>query len=217
MGVNLLVLASYPSDDVIFLIACHASQEVDSLLALLGLVPNRLHCILKKSNPHHVQQKMKSTMLTLPSVGNWYPYEGEPVSSDNTDEESDQGDTGDKSIFEAQELEELVQREADKTLFCKRHQEDQLLNLSCASAAVFADNVMKVQCLADIDEEQLEDFIAQKYQGVAELKNIAIPAIKAPDEHSKVMGQGDVAFEDLISRCSLTYAANTKPDKLLRG
>ena len=129
-GMNVSNLGTYPSDGDIKLIAEVATQETDSLLALLGLVPSQLH------------RMQKSQKGMLPGIDSWFK------SGDNDFEDSDDGTDDDKSdeesLSEAQELQELLDHEEDRTLSRSRKQEEELLNLTCTAMVVIADEGMIV-------------------------------------------------------------------------
>jgi hypothetical protein len=78
-------------------------------------------------------------MATLPSITSWFQEAPAPIISD-----SDFGDDHDKILSEAQELQNLLDNEEDKSLSRTQKQEVKLLNLTCAAMAVIADEAMKV-------------------------------------------------------------------------
>lgn len=102
-GINVANLGEYPTDEDIGDIASTASQECDSVLALLGLVPSQLHRM----------QAQNSTMATLPSIDSWFKP-GSTVDLADSDNVGDESDT--ESLSEAQQLQDLLDREEDKTL-----------------------------------------------------------------------------------------------------
>lgn len=122
-GINVAILSVYPSDQDIQVVAENAAQEADSLVALLGLTPSQLHRI-----------RERQPMATLPSITNWFQE-----ISDFSDDEFDN-----ESLSEAQELQNLLDNEEDKSLSRTQKQEERLLNLTCAAMAVVADEATKV-------------------------------------------------------------------------
>lgn len=98
-GINLQALVMYPSDNEINEAAWIATEEADSLVALLGIVPGQLH---------HLQS---ASAVVLPSILSllW------ETDADNDDTlsvaDSNVGST--KSISDAQELQKLLDHEED--------------------------------------------------------------------------------------------------------
>lgn len=103
-------------------------------MALLGLIPDQL------------QHLCSSAVHILPSIASWFKESpGDDTDSDNDDSESDG-----ESISEAQALQDLLDREEDKTLSRTRRQEENLLNLTCAAMAVIADDATKMYVLSSL-------------------------------------------------------------------
>ena len=139
-GINVSNLGAYPADEDIGDIADTAAQEADSVLALLGLVPSQLH---------RMQAQKSSTVTPLPSIDSWFKPGGTADDADNVDEsEGDESDT--ESLSEAQQLQNLLDQEEDKTLSRSKKQEQELLNLTCATMAILADEAMIVYVFHDL-------------------------------------------------------------------
>lgn len=201
-GIDLPALMTFPTDHTIQKAADEAAQEVDSLLALLGLVPGDIY-----------QMKANSA---LPSIGSWFkppPPEESDTESESEPEPDDGLQCDTDSLSEAQELQDLMDNEENRKLSRTRKQEEQLLNLTCAALAVMTDEVMKVQYIADIDEEASEEFLAQECLDVADmLSSISLPPVNAPDEPTKPLGRGDIDFDSLDFKAlvDMRYSHQTK-------
>lgn len=130
-GINIPILSVYPSDQDIRDMAEQAAQEADSLIALLGLTPSQLRRI----------QEQRST-TTLPSITSWFQAPGEAESASVIDLSDDEFNN--ESLSEAQQLQNILDHEEDKSLSWNQKQEEQLLNLTCAAMAIVADEAMKV-------------------------------------------------------------------------
>lgn len=135
--IDLRVLATFPTNEEIDEVADMAMQEVDSLLALLGIVPGQLHGL------------RDSSAIVLPNlVALW------DNSSRNTFQPTDVADSDIASITdsedemedisEAQELQELIGREETSISSRTRDQDEQMINLTCAALALTADEMMNV-------------------------------------------------------------------------
>ena len=100
-GVDIPTLLVYPSNQDIQDVAEQAAQEANSLIALLGLVPSQLHRIQEQLN------------TILPSITSWFqaPDKNAESVSLSSDDELDS-----ESLFEVQELKNLLDHEEDKTL-----------------------------------------------------------------------------------------------------
>ena len=131
--IDIANLGTYPSDEDIKCTADEAAQEADSLLALLGLVPSQLHRM----------QKSKSAIF--PSIDSWFKLAD--YDTDDIDDGSDGEQSDTESLSEAQELQNLLDHEEDRTLSRTRKQDEELLNLTCAAMAILADEAMKVYVL----------------------------------------------------------------------
>lgn len=91
-------------------------------------------------------------MATLPSISSWHQEapindgaDTASISDPNRDEsDDDELDDDSESLSEAQELQNLLDNEEDKSLSRTQKQEEKLLNLTCAAMAVVADEAMKV-------------------------------------------------------------------------
>lgn len=123
--INLSTLASFPTDEEIEGVATAASQEADSLVALLGLVPDQIH----RAHP---------TTTTLPSIGAWF--------SDDSDKEFNDiaSDTDTESISSAQELQDLLDGEENNKISQNRTHDQELLNLTCAALAITTDDMINM-------------------------------------------------------------------------
>lgn len=125
-GINLNTLSTYPSNGDIQIAANQAAQEAESLIALLGVSPTQLH---------------RAHAGILPSISSWYnPHENENIDPDYDDDM----DSDSESLSEAQELQDLLDREEDRTLSRTAKQEKEIARLRSAAIAVIIDEAMKV-------------------------------------------------------------------------
>ncbi|KAG6818744.1 hypothetical protein H0H93_002181 [Arthromyces matolae] len=209
-GVDIRQLSTFPTDDAVRAAAEDASQEVDSLLALLGLSPAQLHS--STTYNHHYP--------TLPSIGSWFTP-GPDNSSDDHDDNSvtsDGVESDSESISEAQELQDLVNREEDKRLARTKKQEDRLLNLTCASLSVLTDETIAAQHFSEIDEDELNEFLAEEFTTVSHIKNLLdLPSIEAPDEPMKPLGQGHITVEQLDFKALVDMRRSHQTEQARKG
>ncbi|KAG6905164.1 hypothetical protein DXG01_004460, partial [Tephrocybe rancida] len=187
-GINISNLSTFPTDREIAQVASEAAQEADSLLVLLGLSPKELH---------HARATF-ALDITLPSIDGWYPllHKQDDSTSPELDSDDEFVDTDTESLSEAQELQELINREENKKLTRTKKQEDRTMNLTCAAMAVTADETMKVQFMADIPEEEEQELLAQEQQEIEDLIAV-LPALRAPDEPAQPLGRGNIDFDSL--------------------
>ena len=136
-GLDLLALATFPSDDKIRCMADEAEQEAESLVKLLGVNPVQL-----------LRPISSSSQTMLPSISAWYdnPARNADKNADADTEDIDESIYGDNSDEDndANELQTLVQGEEDSLESRTNKQDDQLLALTCASLAVTAEDMIKV-------------------------------------------------------------------------
>ena len=124
-GINLLALATFPSDDDMARAANEAAQEAESLVRLLGINPTQL-----------LRHMGGNSLPTLPNINTWY-----------RDSELDIDD--DESIYggednDAEELQALVDEEEHTLEPRNNKQDNQTLALTYASLALTADDLIKV-------------------------------------------------------------------------
>jgi hypothetical protein len=125
-NIDLRALATYPTDNEIDEVAREAAQEADSLVALLGIVLGQLHRL--QGAPAVVLPSILSLLADIPE-------QDDAISLAGTDAES---------ISEAQELQNLTDREENINISRTRAQDEQMLNLTCTALAVTADEMMNV-------------------------------------------------------------------------
>ena len=131
-NIDLRALASYPSDDEVTEAAQEAAQEVDSLIALLGIVPGQLHRL--QGAPEVVLPSILS-LLVCPQDEKAEDDDAQSITDTETDAES---------ISEAQELQNLIDGEEDIIVSRTREQDEKMLHLTCAAFAITADEMMNV-------------------------------------------------------------------------
>ena len=138
-GLDLLALATFPSDDEIRCMADEAAQEAESLVKLLGVNPAQL-----------LRPAAGSSQTMLPSIFAWYEN---PVHNTDKDADTDvDSEDVDESIYgddsdednDADELQTLVQAEEHSLASRTNKQDNELLALTCASLAVTAEDLIKV-------------------------------------------------------------------------
>lgn len=122
--VNLRALATFPTNEEINEVADMAMQEVDSLLALLGLVPGQLHRL------------QDSPTIVLPNLASLLDSDVAPVFDDSEDDA--------ESISDAQELQETIEGKERSASTRTTTQDKQMMNLTCAALALTADELMNV-------------------------------------------------------------------------
>ena len=139
-NINLQALATYPTDEEFNETALEDSQEADSLIALLGIVPNQLH-------------RLQGVSTILPSISSLLanlPAEEDDVISLVTSS----SDADDESISEAQELQDLIDGEEDINVSRSRVQDEQML-------AVTADE-------SEMADEDIEQIMVEEYHHLCE-------------------------------------------------
>ncbi|TFK67006.1 hypothetical protein BDN72DRAFT_899354 [Pluteus cervinus] len=143
-GLNELNLATFPSDSEIEAVAQIAAEEADSLLVFLGLTPSQLRNISKipkdirpKPDERHEEQKDEVAAERLELAL----------------EENHPSDT--------QDLLNLIHTEDDRTLSRSGKQDDQIMNLTCATLSLMADDQLRLDSVIcteeDISELTLKD------------------------------------------------------------
>ena len=108
-GLDIPVLATFPNDNKIDTAAKEAADEAESLLALLGILPKQLQ---------------QNSTIILPSINSLQAGNGADQEDEQNDKDSMVED--DVTVSEAQELQNLVQR----------NEENKMLGLSQLAEAV---------------------------------------------------------------------------------
>ncbi|KAF9493217.1 hypothetical protein BDN71DRAFT_1432673 [Pleurotus eryngii] len=189
-NVDLLALAIFPEDDNINDAAHKASQEVDSLVALLGIERESLY------------QDMPNTIL--PSINAWYPGDDagnndgpRATPTDNEDSGSDASSehTDSDMELEANELQALIEQEENSTVIRSQKQENALLSITCANFALIADNIVKVYIISDDEHELDDDLHTEEYQSIHHISNII--AELCTSQRSKPLGLGRLKVTEI--------------------
>lgn len=128
--VDMLALSTFPSDPEIQTIAQEASEEVTSLVALLGIVRKQLY------RPHTILNS------TLPTINSWLKHVEEDVQEIMSD--SDNNRESDEEPSEAQQLQSIIDAEEFRTEFMYHKREEQLQNLTSVALAALTDDVIRV-------------------------------------------------------------------------
>ena len=121
---DLLALATFPSDSEIGEIAQAAAEEVDSLMNLLGIDPARLR--------HLKQLGLQTTML--PSIDTWFLEE---LDEFGVEDDSD-------TMTEQEVLQEILEHETNQTLSRTHKQDETVERLSYAAAVLIAEDMEKM-------------------------------------------------------------------------
>ncbi|KAG6916064.1 hypothetical protein DXG01_008589 [Tephrocybe rancida] len=199
-GINIPNLSMFPSDREINQAASDAAQEADSLLVLLGLAPRELH---------RAKKGTVSDNLILPSIDAWYGPDAE-------DHEDLTKPLDDEHLSEAQQLQVLLDQEEDRTLSRTKKQDDRLRDLSCAAVAIVTDEMMKVQFVADINEEDEEEYLAQEQRDL-EAALTSLPAVQIADELEQPLGRGTVDFDSLNYKMLITMRREHETNYAAKG
>ena len=126
-GLDLLTLATFPSDSEIGEIAQAAAEEVDSLMKLLGIDPACLR---------HMKRLGLQTGETamLPSIDTWFLEEFDELA---VEEDKIEGS-------EQEVLQDILEHETDHTLSRTHKQDEAVERLSYAAAVLVAEDMEKV-------------------------------------------------------------------------
>jgi hypothetical protein len=140
-GVDLILLATIPSDSEITGIAEVAAHEADSLLALVGINTHQVY--LFKGLPNSVPPP-----VSLPPIMAWYERlsESEESLTFNSDSEMD-GDIRDSDDEEVlvDEIRQIIRRDAEEAPITRRNTLDkQMEQLTAAALTVITDDAMRV-------------------------------------------------------------------------
>jgi len=110
-----------------------ASEEADSLISLLGLIPIQV-CNLQHTN------------VVLPGIESWLSHP--PLDCDTNDDDTSLLSYDEEILLEAEHLQLLLDCEEDHTLFCSKAQESEIMNLTCAALALVTDEITNMCVLA---------------------------------------------------------------------
>lgn len=124
-GIDLLALATYPTDVEINQVALEAAQEAESLVLLLGVIPGQL---LRFQSLSQVQQR-------LPAIASW--YSGPAIAPEDSDDESDESE----SENEAEELQHLLNAGESQS---EGRSGQAFLEISCGALALATDDIVRV-------------------------------------------------------------------------
>ncbi|KAJ7712478.1 hypothetical protein B0H14DRAFT_3018370 [Mycena olivaceomarginata] len=183
-GTNLLNLAIYPSDADIEAASEVAAAESDALISLLGLVPGHLH---------------RKQSAALPSIGAWYTEHDDSESGIEHEEEFDHDDENAPS--DAEQLQALIDEQETAPMRSARI-EREVMSLTCASIAVTADELMRVQQYQEMDDELIDGVLGEEYAVLQETMSslstqpaqpdapVTVPAVRLEDEPSKPFRNG---------------------------
>ncbi|KAJ7242483.1 hypothetical protein C8J57DRAFT_1084298 [Mycena rebaudengoi] len=172
-GLDILALSTFPSDEDIDNAAAEAAEESDSLIALLGLAPSKLHA---GSIP---------TLSILPSIDSWYEDVDESDGEDCTSDE--------ESISEAQQLQGLLDKAEDEVAVGTHAKAEELLNLTSAALALSADDMMKIHTSNENEAEILDELAAEEQGSIRALID-AVPDLSTT-EPTKPLGRGSATAD----------------------
>ena len=125
-GLDQMSLATFPSDEEISTIAETASEEADSLISLLGLIPIQV-------------RSLQRTNVVLPGIESWLSHP--PLDCDTDDDDKSLLSFNEEILSEAEQLQLLLDHEEDHTLFRSKAQESEITNLTCAALALATDQI----------------------------------------------------------------------------
>lgn len=123
-GLDQMSLSTFPSDEEISTIAEAASEEANSLISLLELIPIQV-------------RNLQRTNVVLPGIQSWLPH---PSLDCKTDDDSLLS-YDEEILSEAEHLQLLLDREEDHTLSRSKVQEAEITNLTCAVLALTTDEI----------------------------------------------------------------------------
>ncbi|PPQ87308.1 hypothetical protein CVT25_002058 [Psilocybe cyanescens] len=181
-GLDLAALSTYPTDAEINVLAQSAAQEANSLVALLGVNPEVLH------RPQNIQPP-----VWLPSVRSWFDDELDFLELDSKAKEDD------SNIGEAEELQQILDEEENSPISRSHHIDKKCLSLTSAALAIVTEETTIIKTFAEVDEEELEDVIADEFAQVQQATELYknLPALKAYDEPTRPLGHGSAQYNDL--------------------
>lgn len=131
-------LAIFPTTDKIEVASRQAADKCNSLISLLGLVPRQVLSYATTGIGSH------PVIPCIPSIGSWFKTPINLGRSVDDDTESLYSEYDNESISEAQQLQDILNKEEDLTLQQTKAQETEIAHLTCAVIAVTTDEITKV-------------------------------------------------------------------------
>ncbi|KAM6495644.1 hypothetical protein JOM56_008350 [Amanita muscaria] len=214
-NIDLRALATFPSDDEVDAAAEMASQEVESLISMLGITPRLLYHLQSSTAVPVILPPVRMLLSTSSLDDN-------ARANDDKENESvfeDDVENDDEWMSEAQELQMLIERGEEIRVTRTRAQEEQMTNLTCAALALTADELMNrwvvgfcivlhvtygctSQGMADVDDEEYQAIQCEEAEQLRKFYSdptltAPLPAVQTADERSKVLGMGELTAKDL--------------------
>ncbi|KAJ3554974.1 hypothetical protein NM688_g2825 [Phlebia brevispora] len=199
-NLDLGVLATFPTDEEINLVAVEAWDEASNLLDLLGIVHSDLY-----------STDDASQMTSLPSISSWFPTTEDSAAMDPgeiTDDDEWEGDSNeaDDEESEAAQLERLIAQENDAPIRNKQT-DDRLFNLTCAAVSLMLDETMAVQRYnSSMEEKDQQDedrtYLQDSFHAAAlQLPSLDLPTAEPirPFDRTLINGVFDFDYTSLIS------------------
>ncbi|KII84575.1 hypothetical protein PLICRDRAFT_167537 [Plicaturopsis crispa FD-325 SS-3] len=178
-GIDLMALATFPTDDEIQSAARLAADECDNLIALLGLVP------------HQLTRQQSSSMASLPGISSWFTEKDFDEDSESDSDDVDLPYYDSEEENDAEELQALLNQEEEDQWNRTNRQDDKLMALTGAALSVIADEMIRVQRMPEMDEEAREEFYAEECSHIRDASNIRLPPLQLPDERARLVGLQD--------------------------
>ncbi|PSR74626.1 hypothetical protein PHLCEN_2v9692 [Hermanssonia centrifuga] len=174
-GMDLQVLAVYPTDKEIADVACVAFEEAEALVALLGVVPPQLH----REDP---------TLISLPGFDSLLHND---LFTDNETEEYSHEDDQDC----AAKLRQLLREDHWHTGLSAK-EDEKLTNLSLAAMSLSIDDMLTVASLPDDDVDTEKDICTQERSRIRAQTEFILPDVDVL-EGEKPFGKGTFSMERL--------------------
>ncbi|ETW82371.1 hypothetical protein HETIRDRAFT_416575 [Heterobasidion irregulare TC 32-1] len=170
-GINLGVLACFPTDSEIQSATKDAWEEAENLFNILGVSPSDF---LLASHP------------TLPSINSWYVPGMGPMADkagSDTDSSEDEQDKGDDEVGDTDELRQLLV-DIRRSGFHEHSVDERLLNLQCATVAMDIDDLVQLKDMAHklSQEEQEANLENDQSNILAVLHAAQLPPVNLPPE-----------------------------------
>ncbi|KAF9034205.1 hypothetical protein BDZ89DRAFT_1111113 [Hymenopellis radicata] len=183
--IDALALATFPSDEQIFQAALDASEELDSILLLLGIDPVVFH---------QLQQRFAAAP-TLPNIRSWFRD-----SNDDDDRSSVESDTSSLDLPPANELQSWMERAEQVAETLPRKERERTLKLTFTSLALSVEDTIRVnEFVADptYDRREQDVYSNEAANLQAHFSPLQLPPVRTADDRQKPFGQGAITTRHL--------------------